>query len=243
MWWLTADPAIANFQTGYQTLTIAVFLLAFPLNVLLKTLASAATILICNADAGADVKAPWWQPWLGLGRALPVVRSIWPTITSLWASVFVVELLVSAAVIPLQFASLAVITLPITLPIIVSLLTAAPVAVLERRRGWDAIQQSRKLVWPIKWALAVPFLGLVVTQRLVESGKTAAMGLVPPRFYRELIEVPVGLMLAGVALTVFLTRLQDVLPFCAYTEATRWQRELGEGGKGGDGQATAAIVS
>lgn len=53
MWWLSADPSIANFQTGYQALTIAVFLAAFPLNVLLKTWASAATILVCSGGAGA----------------------------------------------------------------------------------------------------------------------------------------------------------------------------------------------
>lgn len=50
---------------------------------------------------------------------------------ALWHSVFMVELLVAAIVVPLQFASLAVITLPVTIPIIVSLQAAAPAAALE----------------------------------------------------------------------------------------------------------------
>ncbi len=38
---------------GYQFLTIAVFLLAFPLNVLLKATASIYTVFICEGDVGA----------------------------------------------------------------------------------------------------------------------------------------------------------------------------------------------
>jgi hypothetical protein len=49
----------------------------------------------------------------------------------LWRPAFVVELAVSAAVLPLQFASLAVVTLPLTLPLILGLQAALPVAVLE----------------------------------------------------------------------------------------------------------------
>lgn len=48
MWWLSVDPAIANFQTGYQPLTFLFFLAAFPINVAIKTWASCATILLCQ---------------------------------------------------------------------------------------------------------------------------------------------------------------------------------------------------
>lgn len=52
-------------------------------------------------------------------------------ITALWRPVLVVELLVAAVMLPLQYASLAVVTLPLTLPWIVGLLAAAPAAVAE----------------------------------------------------------------------------------------------------------------
>lgn len=43
----------------------------------------------------------------------------------------IVELLVAAVVLPLQYASLAVVSLPLTLPWIVELQAAAPAAVVE----------------------------------------------------------------------------------------------------------------
>lgn len=52
-------------------------------------------------------------------------------VAALWRPVFIVELLVAAVVVPAQFASLAVITLPFTLPLIVELQAAGPAAALE----------------------------------------------------------------------------------------------------------------
>ena len=132
MWWLSADPGIANFATGYQTLTIAVFLLAFPINVLLKTAASIATLRICRDDLGAGASTiPWWNVPAGLRAALPIVTGLKGVVAAVWRPVFVVELMVAAVVVPLQFASLAVVTLPLTLPVIVDLQAAAAAAVLE----------------------------------------------------------------------------------------------------------------
>ena len=226
MWWLSSDPAIANFETGYQYLTVTVFLLAFPVNMLLKTLASCATILICRDDVGEMVeRTPWWHPIAGMWRALPAVRAVWPTVASIWTRVFTVELLVSAAAIPLQFASLALITLPLTLPIILALQAAAPAAVLEDRGGIDAIKRSRDLIKPIRWTLAIPFVGLVVGQRLAEAVKGQLLASMPPRFYKELIEIPGGLLIGGLVLSVLLSRMQDVLPYTAFTEAKRKEEQ------------------
>lgn len=222
MWWLSADSAVANFQTGYQILTVIVFLLAFPVNMLLKTFASCATILICRDDVGETIeKTPWWRPIIGMWRAVPAVRGIWPTVSSIWTRVFTVELLVSAAAIPLQFASLALFTLPLTLPIILALQAAAPAAVLEERSGIDAIKRSRDLVKPIRWTLAIPFVGLVVGQRLAEALKGHLLASMPPRFYKELIEIPGGLLIGGLILSVLLSRMQDVLPYAAFSESKR----------------------
>jgi hypothetical protein len=230
MWWLSADPSISNFQTGYQILTVIVFLLAFPLNIVLKTVGTCFTIFICKEEAGKKIETaatPWWRPFLGMKRAVPAVRALLDQVTAVWKRVFLVELLVSAAVIPLQFASLAVITLPLTLPLILSLYAAAPVAALEGLKGLDAVKRSHTLVKPIRWALAVPFLGLVVSARGAEALKGQLLAAMPPRFYKELIELPAALLIGGFVLSLLLSRMQDVLPYVAFTEAKR--REEGEG--------------
>jgi hypothetical protein len=238
MWWLTADPAISNFQTGYQILTVIVFLLAFPLNIVLKTIGTCFTVFICKEQAGKKVEVtnaagtlltnttPWWRPFLGMKRASPAVHALFSPVAAVWKRVFVVELLVSAAVIPLQFASLAVITLPLTLPLILSLYAAAPVAALEGLKGLDAVKRSHTLVKPIRWALAVPFVGLVVSARGAEALKGQMLAAMPPRFYKELIELPAALLIGGFVVSLLLSRMQDVLPFVAFTEAKR--KEEGE---------------
>ena len=222
MWWLTADPSVANFETGYQTLTILVFLLAFPMNVLLKTFTSMATIVTCNEDRGSLVReTPWWNIPAGLWRSIPIVRNLWPGIKGIWLRVFAVEILVSAAVIPLQFASLAVITLPLTLPIILSLYIATPSAVLEGTKGWEAIQRSRQLIKPLRWDLGIPFVGLVAGQRLLEALKERIMATLSARIYRELIEIPVVIVVGWWVASIFLARMQDVLPYVSFNAAKR----------------------
>lgn len=242
MWWLSSDPGIANFQTGYQPLTLAIFLAAFPLNILIKTLAAIATVRICASDAGAEAASiPWWRPLAGLKAALPTLLTLWPAVSSVWKPVFVVEFLVTLAVMPLQAASLAVVTLPLTLPLIVSLQAAIAAAVLEGQRGMAAIQRSRTLLHPMRWALAVPFVGLVVVARLLEAGKGAVLSAVPPRFYKELLEIPVTLVVGGAVAGMVLARLQDVLPFVAYQAAT--QQEGSEGGDTGGGGVDAVAIA
>ena len=165
-------------------------------------------------------------------HALPAVRSIWGDVAAVWRQIFVVELMISAAVIPLQFASLAVITLPFTLPLILSLYAAAPAAVLEGKRGWEAIRRSRALMQQIRWQLVVPFVGMVVAQRVAEAVKGQLLATMPPRFYKELVEIPAALLIGGFLLSVWLSRVQDVLPFVAFTEAKRKEEEgEGEGGE------------
>jgi len=51
--------------------------------------------------------------------------------------------------------------------------------------------------------------------------KSQLMAAIPPRFYRELIEIPVSVLVIGMLLSVFFARLQDVLPFVAFSEARR----------------------
>ncbi|KAL4419119.1 hypothetical protein ABPG77_004511 [Micractinium sp. CCAP 211/92] len=224
MWWLNTDPAIANFKTGYQLLTFAFFLLAFPLNVAIKTWASCATILLCRraqqqpGEAPWVGPAPWWNVRRGLRQAFGTLRSINGEVAALWRPVFIVELLVAAVVVPAQFASLAVITLPFTLPLIVELQAAGPAAALEGVRGTAAMERSRALLRGLRWQLAVPFVGLVVAGRLLEGAKATLLSNMPPRFYQELVELPLLVLVGGTLLSILLARMQDVLPMVAYSE-------------------------
>ncbi|KAL4439735.1 hypothetical protein ABPG75_002736 [Micractinium tetrahymenae] len=206
MWWLNTDPAIANFRTGYQLFTFAFFLLAFPLNVAIKTWASCATILLCRQAR---------QP----GCTDAPLLSCAPQVATLWCPVFVVELLVAAVVVPAQFASLAVVTLPLTLPIILELQAAGPVAALEGGRGVAAMKRSRQMLRSLRWQLAVPFVGLVLAGRLLEGAKASLLNSLPSRFYQELVELPLLVLLGGSLLSILIARMQDVLPMVAYWEA------------------------
>lgn len=131
---------------------MAVFLLAFPLNVLLKGTASIYTVYICEGDvgeahlflhfnlfhtlfggslifhvclallerssnqclsskrplfapinaAGAEVRRPWWQALGALRASAPLVGALRSRVAAVWRGVFFVELIVAAAVVPLQ---------------------------------------------------------------------------------------------------------------------------------------------
>lgn len=200
------------------------------MNILLKSVTASMTVFICEEDSGKKVSpsTPWWRPILGTWRAVPAVVALWPSVTALWFPVFFVELMVSAAVIPLQFASLAVVTLPLTLPLIVSLYAAVPAVILEGKRGLGAVHRSRELVSNMKWALAAPFLGFVVAQRVLESAKSRILTIMPGRYYRELIEVPVVVIVVGVVLSVIIARMQEVLPYVAFMEGKRKEEKKEE---------------
>lgn len=223
MWWLSVDPQLANFQTGYQPLTFVFFLLTFPVVVGVKSWAALATILFCQQagkgeqEDGASV--PLWQPLRGIRHGLKSLASMRQQIGSLWGRMFLVELLVASAVVPLTFASLAVVTIPLTLPLILDLQGAGPAAAVEGVSGMAAVDRSRALLRSIRWQLAIPFVGLVAARRLLEAAKSTLVNAMPPRFYQELIEIPLVVLVGGTVLSLLVARLQDVLPFVAYTEA------------------------
>lgn len=182
----------------------------------------AFVFLISTGKDTQDI--PWWKAPSALRSSLPTLFTLRPTLFSLWKPVFLVELMVAAVVVPLQFASLAVVTLPLTLPIILGLQTAAPAAIFEGSQGVDAIKRSWGLLKKLKWQLAVPFVGMVVGSRLVEAAKGYLLTAMPPRHYRELVELPILVVVAGAVLSLILARLQDVLPYAAYQHALQLER-------------------
>lgn len=149
-------------------------------------------------------------------------------------SLFTVELLVSLVVIPLQFASLLVVSLPFTLPIIMSLHVALPVAINQKIKGWKAIQASRELMKPIRWKAAIPFVFIIVVQRLIDLGQGKIISSLPSRFYYELLEIPVGVLIIGFSLSVIASVMRASLPFLLFNMLEDQGVEVGAGTEGSE---------
>ena len=47
LWFLSPNPAVANFASGYQYIVGVVFLAAFPVTILARTVATSALALLC----------------------------------------------------------------------------------------------------------------------------------------------------------------------------------------------------
>lgn len=164
------------------------------------------------------IEPKWWDLRHKLQRAFSALGELRGEICALWGRVFIVELLVAAVVVPAQFASLAVVSLPLTLPLMLGLQAAGPVAALEGLSGTAAIKRSWQLLRTLRWQLAIPFVGLVVVGRLLEGLKATLLNAMPPRFYQELVELPLVVLLGGSVLTILISRLQDVFGFLAYMQ-------------------------
>ena len=63
------------------------------------------------------------------------ISCIWPKMRSALGRVWMVDLLVAVRVLPLQFASLLIVTLPLTLPRLLALQLANPASVVEGARS------------------------------------------------------------------------------------------------------------
>ncbi len=208
VWWLSQNmsPELVG-SSQYQALTGLVFFLAFPLSVLIKAIQSIYMYQVLFSDS-KDVK--------GVKGSLGWCRDTWPEVKRVIGRVIPVEFLVSLVVIPLQFASLLVFSLPFTLPIIMSVHVALPVAIQEEKRGWDAIRESRALMKPILWQAAIPFVSIIVCQRLIDVLQGKIIASLPGRFYYELLEVPLGIVTLGFASSLLVALARQVLPFSLY---------------------------
>lgn len=218
-WWLSANPALDQIKM-YQIITGVVFVVAFPLNVLIRTFQSIYFFLLCKGEAAEGVRSigtskgsTKWKDTFNRCKLL------FPSVISLCSSVLLVELFVSVVVVPLQFASLLVFTLPITLPLIMSVQISVPVAIEENVRGLRALQRSRELMKPIKWGASLPFVGIIVSQRLVEMAKEKIIQAIPQRFYFELIEIPLAIIFVGTVTSLFLAMARNLMPYACYVIA------------------------
>ena len=176
-----------------------------------------------SSMAEADVGIP--RPENAFRPAIAWTRSQFRNIRAMAPSLFTVEFLVSLVVIPLQFASLLVFSLPFTLPIIMSVHVALPVALSRKIKGWKAIHASRKLMKPILWQAAIPFVFIIVLQRMIDLAQGKIIASLPSRFYYELLEIPLGILALGFGLSVVVSVMRSSLPFLLFNLLERDARD------------------
>ncbi|KAL3143273.1 hypothetical protein ABBQ38_002118 [Trebouxia sp. C0009 RCD-2024] len=153
-----------------------------------------------------------------LGHMVSTVQLLQPGVSAVWKRAFVVDMLVTLQVLPLQVASLLLVTLPWTLPRLLDLQAANPVAVLDGQEGRKALDRSKQLVQPLRAAVALPFLGLILFTRILTPLKGRLLAALPMRYYRELPEVPIALYFAFTVLAVIIHRMHDLLPVVVYQQ-------------------------
>ena len=73
-------------------------------------------------------------------------------------------------------------------------------------KGWKALEKSKQVVQPLRAAVALPFLGLIIFTRLLDPLKGQALAALPMRYYRELPEIPIALYLGFTILAVIIHR-------------------------------------
>ncbi len=243
-WWLTNDPAIANFGTGYQWLVLLLFLAVFPLNVGVRSLATSAAAFLSAAGVGEEAggqkagagpgaggggqkKPPPWSRAAAAALA-PLVR-VAPAVRAAFPRVLGVDLAVAVRAVPLQGACLALLPLPWALPRLLDLQAAGAVAALEGAPGDLALERAASLTRGHRGGLAWPYLGLLVAGRAVGGARALALAALPPRIVAGVPELALGLWLLGLAVSVWVSRVGDMLPVVA---RAAWAAEDAGGGGG-----------
>ena len=65
----------------------------------------------------------------------------------------------------------------------------------------------------------MPFLGLIIANKALQPLKAVLLASLPTRFYRDLPEIPIGILVALNVAVGILACLSDVLPYAAYEAA------------------------
>lgn len=152
-WWLSNNPEVATWATGYQALGLIVFLAIFPVELALRSMALAITGILVSRGPEEQPDQPR-NPLRGVAAAWASIATAWSSIAPAFRRVFAVDVRVALRVIPLQLASWLVLPLPWTLPRMVVLQMAQPLAVVEGAGGDQALESSREMMEPIVWQYA-----------------------------------------------------------------------------------------
>lgn len=74
------------------------------------------------------------------------------------------------------------------------------------QEGRKALERSKQLVQPLRAAVALPFLGLILFTRILTPLKGRLLAALPMRYYRELPEIPIALYFGFTVLAVIIHR-------------------------------------
>mmetsp|Transcript_12303 Transcript_12303/g.26547 ORF Transcript_12303/g.26547 Transcript_12303/m.26547 type:complete len:585 (-) Transcript_12303:429-2183(-) len=179
----------------------------------------------------ARMKAGVQRAWSTVPQVNAMLRRIW------W-----VDMLFNLQALPLQALSMLVITIPWTMPRLISIQLSLPVAVDTGLEGKSALQRSGELMKGWEAAYGWPFIAIILGIRLVDVICNAVLTAIPSRWWQDVIEVPIGLTLLFGFAKLIVIRLQDLMPLAAYLAARDSEAKgtKGSGAAAGRGSTAAA---
>ncbi|KAL6757508.1 hypothetical protein V8C86DRAFT_2624373 [Haematococcus lacustris] len=111
-----------------------------------------------------------------------------------------------------------------TVPRLLAIQLTLPVAILEGLGPRQALARSEQLMsrgGGLRPAYGWPFVALLLAMRVLDGLRNVALTAVPPRWWQEVVEVPILLTAAFSFAKLLVIRLQDLLPLAAYLLARR----------------------
>ncbi|GLC36210.1 hypothetical protein PLESTB_001368200 [Pleodorina starrii] len=178
-----------------------------------------------NGEASGGGGGGGGGPWTALQSAAAAVGAVLPEAARALRRVWWVDLQFNLRALPLQGLCLLVLPAIWALPRLMRIQLALPAAVLEGHSGTDALARSSTLMTSSLSAYGMPFAALLATSRLLDYAQGVLLVLIPPRWWREVVEVPLLISGAFLLLKAAVRRLQDLLPLAAYLELRNQEAE------------------
>lgn len=153
------------------------------------------------------------------GRMKNVFSDLWKVASELrpiWVQVWIVELLVTMRVMPMEALSYLVITLYWTLPRILDLQLAVVSSVKEKLQGKAALNRSRLLAKDGRWSMLVVMLGTLMSARAIEVLQAQVLFNLPARIFADVPEIPVVVTFLAYIGNRIAHRIRDIVPIVAY---------------------------
>jgi len=170
-----------------------------------------------------------------LRAAFAVMQGLAPSTLQALPRVWWVDCLFNLRALPLQALSLLVAPLPWTVPRLLAIQLAVPIAILEGQVGQAALQRSGQLMQAGSELMAAygwPFVALILAVRLLDGARNLALACIPSRWWQDVVEVPLLVTAAFAFAKLLIIRMQDLLPLAAYLEAKH--REMKRTAEAGD---------
>lgn len=170
---------------------------------------------------------------------LQEVKASLPAALAMLRRVWIVDLLFNLRALPLQGLSLLVLPVFWTVPRLLAIQLAVPVAIMEGRSGNDALARSSRLMDGFRSSYGWPFVALILAVRFVDGVRNAALTALPSRWWQEVIEMPILLTAIFSFTKLLLIRLQDLIPLAAYMYALKLNEEERQGSSQGASEQTS----